>query len=43
VILKSFSLNGANGGGIAFTFYGDLKKPVYDLADSMGWKVIEEA
>lgn len=25
------------------TFYGDLKKPVYDLADSMGWKVIEEA
>jgi hypothetical protein len=25
------------------TFYGDLKEPVYALADSMGWKVIEEA
>jgi len=25
------------------TFYGDLKEPVYSLADSMGWKVIEEA
>ncbi|MDI9521821.1 MAG: hypothetical protein QM237_00955 [Bacteroidota bacterium] len=24
------------------TFYGDLKKPVYDLADSIGWRVIEE-
>ena len=25
------------------TFYGDLKEPVRDLADHMGWKVIEEA
>jgi hypothetical protein len=25
------------------TFYGDLKEPVYALADSMGWKVVEEA
>jgi L-fucose isomerase-like protein len=25
------------------TFYGDLKKQVYELADSMGWKVVEEA
>lgn len=25
------------------TFYGDLKQPVYALADAMGWKVIEEA
>lgn len=25
------------------TFYGDLKEPVYELADAMGWKVIEEA
>ena len=25
------------------TFYGDLKKPVYDLADAIGWKVVEEA
>ena len=25
------------------TYYGDLKKPVYDLADSLGWKVVEEA
>jgi len=25
------------------TFYGDLKKPVYDLADAVGWKVVEEA
>ena len=25
------------------TFYGDLKKPVYELADSIGWKVVEEA
>jgi hypothetical protein len=25
------------------TFYGDLKKPVYALADAMGWKVVEEA
>jgi L-fucose isomerase-like protein len=24
------------------TFYGDLKKQTYDLADSMGWKVVEE-
>jgi hypothetical protein len=25
------------------TFYGDLKKPVYDLAGAMGWTVVEEA
>jgi hypothetical protein len=25
------------------TFYGDLKKPVYDLAKAIGWTVIEEA
>ncbi|MGD2245281.1 MAG: hypothetical protein PVI11_01910 [Candidatus Aminicenantes bacterium] len=25
------------------TFYGDLKGPVYALADAMNWKVIEEA
>jgi hypothetical protein len=25
------------------TYYGDLKKQVYSLADAMGWKVIEEA
>jgi hypothetical protein len=25
------------------TFYGDLKKPVYELAAALGWKVIEEA
>jgi len=25
------------------TFYGDLKKPVYELADAFGWKVVEEA
>ena len=25
------------------TFYGDLKKPVYDLAAAVGWKVVEEA
>jgi len=25
------------------TCYGDLKKPVFALADAMGWKVIEEA
>jgi len=25
------------------TFYGDLKEPVYALADAMGWKVLEEA
>ena len=25
------------------TFYGDLKEPVYALADKMGWKVVEEA
>ena len=24
------------------TFYGDLKQPVYELADALGWKVIEE-
>jgi hypothetical protein len=25
------------------TFYGDLKKPVFALADAMGWKVLQEA
>jgi L-fucose isomerase-like protein len=25
------------------TVYGDLKKPVYELADALGWKVLEEA
>ncbi len=25
------------------TFYGDLKEPVYGLADALGWKVLEEA
>jgi len=25
------------------TFYGDLKKPAYELAEALGWKVIEEA
>lgn len=25
------------------TVYGDLKAPVYDLADALGWKVLEEA
>jgi hypothetical protein len=25
------------------TFYGDLKEPVYALADKTGWKVVEEA
>jgi len=25
------------------TCYGDLKQPVYALADAMGWKVVEEA
>ncbi len=25
------------------TFYGDLKEPVYALADAIGWKVVEEA
>jgi hypothetical protein len=25
------------------TFYGDLKDPVYALADAAGWKVVEEA
>jgi len=25
------------------TFYGDLKEPMYALADALGWKVAEEA
>ena len=25
------------------TFYGDLKEPVFALADALGWKVVEEA
>ncbi len=25
------------------TYYGDLKEPVFALADALGWKVVEEA
>ena len=25
------------------TVYGDLKEPVFALADALGWKVVEEA
>jgi len=25
------------------TFYGDLKEPVFALADALGWKIVEEA
>jgi hypothetical protein len=25
------------------TYYGDMKKPVFALADALGWKIIEEA
>lgn len=25
------------------TFYGDLKEPIYALAEALGWKVVEEA
>jgi hypothetical protein len=25
------------------TYYGDLKQPVFALADAIGWKVVEEA
>jgi hypothetical protein len=25
------------------TFYGDLKESVYALAETLGWKVVEEA
>jgi len=25
------------------TYYGDLKQPVFELADALGWKVVEEA
>ena len=25
------------------TCYGDIKKPVYAMADAIGWKVVEEA
>jgi len=32
-----------NWGWHRVTFYGDLKDPVYALADAMGWKVVEEA
>ncbi len=31
------------GGWHRVTFYGDLKTPVYELADAIGWKVVEEA
>ena len=32
-----------NWGWHRVTFYGDLKEPVYAFADSIGWKVVEEA
>jgi len=32
-----------NWGWHRVTFYGDLKEPVYALADAIGWKVVEEA
>lgn len=32
-----------NWGWHRVTFYGDLREPVYELADAIGWKVIEEA
>jgi hypothetical protein len=25
------------------TFYGDLKEPIFALAEAAGWKVLEEA
>jgi hypothetical protein len=25
------------------TCYGDIKEPVYAMADAIGWKVVEEA
>ena len=25
------------------TYYGDLKEPVFALANALGWKVVEEA
>ena len=25
------------------TVYGDLKEPLFEIADMLGWKVIEEA
>ena len=35
---------GKNGfGWHRVTFYGDLKEPVYGLADALGWNVVEEA
>jgi hypothetical protein len=41
-IEKLFTLWGT-WGWHRVTFYGDLKEPVYSLADALGWKVIEEA
>jgi hypothetical protein len=41
-IEKLFSMWG-KWGWHRVTFYGDLKEPVYSLADATGWKVIEEA
>jgi len=32
-----------NWGWHRVTFYGDLKEPIYALADAAGWKVVEEA
>jgi hypothetical protein len=32
-----------NWGWHRVTFYGEFKEPVYALADSIGWKVVEEA
>ena len=41
-IEKLFTMWG-NWGWHRVTFYGDLKEPVYALADATGWNVIEEA
>ncbi len=41
-IEKLFTMWG-NWGWHRVTFYGDLKEPVYALADATGWKVVEEA
>jgi hypothetical protein len=41
-IEKLFTMWG-NWGWHRVTFYGDLKQPVYAFADSIGWKIIEEA
>jgi len=33
----------ASWGWHRVTYYGDLKKPVFALADALGWKIVEEA